>query len=615
MSRLKSIPADADAGSVTHRLRCLRARLGALARREEGLAIPTVMIVMVIGLGFASVAVTISANSQGETQRDQKRKAALAIADAGAQRAQLTYNKITTSAANPCVVKTGSGSSATLTTGPIPAATSPFCAPIGGSGDSDAKVGTKGGYFTYWVNPCVDVVSGTGCSFVNGATPVKRMIKIVSQGYQQAITRRVSVAASGYRGQLANTTAKAIGLDSFTMSGWSELEVDAATNGDFVMQRSGGCPGTGSDADGVNDNDPLNVSNGCPRVCLGDWYTDLKVTVGAAPKGLSYPSGTQGCTLHDPNNAKNPKPNPGSPNAPENFKPRVNPPGKPEVGTLNSPDQITSGQYADPSAQQVSVINSGNLTLAPVDTSSVNPTGNARLALINQTGGDTSTGPGTINWNSSTRTLTMNGTGDLATPLRLNIGGGDYSLCKLVMTGYSQLIMAAQAQSRFFIDSPEDCGLSGNPVVQLSVHDYSRIGSATYDSLNYDPTKPNDLANQAKLALLSVAMVGSEGTGSSFIPTKADFQIPVTYPDGAVNAQQLKLYAPRTAISLDTGYSRENEGWFVGKTLAMIHGSEIESNPSMPAVGAEIVPPDFVLFTRDTYVECGPAGVAIDAHC
>lgn len=624
------------------------------------------MIVMVIGLGFAAVAVTIAATSQGETQRDQDRKAALAIAEAGAQRAMLTYNKITTTTANPCVVKSNYGSNATLAPGPIPSSTSPFCRQIGGATnadstgiDPDARVGTKDGYFTYWVRPCdTSIISGTSCNFPSGPG-VTRTIKIVSQGYQRGVTRRVAITASGIRGQLTNTKAKAIGLDDFSMEGWSELEVDAATNGNFTMRRQGGCPGqsrdgTWSDADGINDNDGvggLSNGNGCPRVCLGDWYANIKVTVGTAPDhDVSYPSGTQGCTLHDTNRAPL-LPDDGDPNTPrvynENpttWKPRVNPPGPPEIGTLPPPDAIPAGNGypGDSTAPTVTVSHKGDLSLTPINSASLPPanssTGDLRLASctlpappgscgLNTAGKESASGQGTITWSSATRTLTLNGTGDLSNPLRLNIGGADYNLCKLTMTGYSQLIMASGASSRLFFDSPENCiaggAALGNPAVQLSVSDYSRIGSETYDSLNYnpnitDPSNPNYASNLAKLALPTVAMVGSTGSGSSFIPTKAQFVIPVVWPNGAVQAQQMKLYAPLTDIVLDTGYSRENEGWFVGKTLAMKHGSEIESNPAMDPVGTDIVSPDFVHFSKATYVECGPPAtnnVPIDLHC
>ena len=145
------------------RIRRMRQGFRALVSNERGIAIPTVLSVMVIGLGFSAVAITVAISAQGETTRDQNRKDALAIADAGAQRALFTYNKITTSGATPCVFKTGSGPAATLIPPvTVPAATNPFCAPIGGAADPDAQVGN--GYFTYWVDPCVGThvgVTGT----------------------------------------------------------------------------------------------------------------------------------------------------------------------------------------------------------------------------------------------------------------------------------------------------------------------------------------------------------------------------------------------------------------------------------------------------------------------
>jgi len=582
-------------------IRRMQKRLAALASSERGVAIEMVLVVMVVGLGFSAVAINAAISSQSGTTRDQARKDALAIADAGAQRALYTYNKITTEAPTPCVVKTGSGGAATLTEGGISASTNPFCAPVGGSADSDAMVGN--GYFTYWVHPCTNQMQAGACNFTAGQT---RVIKIVSEGCSNTsptcaggIARRVAITASGVPGSLATGSAKAIGLDGISMEGWTEMEVPAATNKTFVMRAQGGCPG---DTQG---------HAGCPRICPGDWKYPVEVSVGPDPNDLIEAPGTQRCT-------------PG----------RNNPPGPPEsdavvikrtitlapvdIGTAKTQNDngrlgncttnwTNQAAYnaaiawnADPAhslpSQKVPVptpvyASQPGCTLnAPGSTPPVN----------NGPNKDTSIAPGTISWDPATRTLTMNGTGDAQHRLTLQLLGRNYLFCKVQLTGWSDLQVANttampgtnNVASKLFFDSPENC--PGNPTTQITVKDGSNIDSLNWNAFN----KPSPGV------LPLIAMVGSSSKS-----TTAEFRTGIWF-----FANKAMLYAPRTDIVLDT-WARENEGWYAGKTIAMKSGAEIESPPTLDPVGVGIAPSDFILFHQDTYVECGPPGSTIDANC
>ncbi len=632
----------------------LRGGFAAL-KGEPGFAVPTVLAVMVIGLGFSAVAVSVAVTTQGDTSRDLNHKAALAIADAGVQRAFYTYNKITTHEQTPCVLKGGYGAGASLSEGRI-GSNSPYCDPIGGTSnadfsgiDPDSKVGS--GYFTYWVSPCVGEVSAGRCTWVTtNGTVLIRPIKIVSQGCSNTspscaggVIRRVAIAAHGKPGSLSTGDAKAIGLDSFTMEGWSELEVPGATNGDFVMKHQGGCPGTGSDRDGQYDGSPLDSRNGCPRVCPGDWDYTQFVSVGPG-KQMVTPSGTQICNANknltlgcdtdgsDPYHA-----GPGCP--------RVNPPGPPESivcsATFNSPGIPSKGIRGCTEADQRTISlepikldanlkntnDDGRLPInctvtwtnkaaydawvaqprpkppAPAPIYTENPTGCASAP-------DSVSGPGTVRWNSATRTLTLDGTGDSGHRFTVDLGGRNYVLCKLVMTGDSVINVTnttAMANtdhvaSKIFIDSPENCP-PDHPTTQLDISDAS-----TFESATWDPFKKK--GNGTDIGLLPlVAMVGSPDTR-----TTAYFHT----EEALWQAQKVMLYAPLTDVILDTGIARENEGWFAGRTLSMIHGSEIESPPDLGSIGVDIASPDYTVFTRDAYVECGapgPLGSSPDTNC
>jgi hypothetical protein len=635
----------------------IRARLDALQRSERGFAVATVLAVIVIGLSFSAVAVSVAVQTQGQTSRDLNKKVALAIADAGAQQALFNYNKITTVEATPCIVKdtTTDPTNPELKPGDSRGpSTGTFCGGIGGPNDPDARVGT--GYFTYYVDPCLNEAVGGACHWL-ATDPLQeespRNIEIVSVGCSNmsptcagGIQRRVSVSATGNPGSLATGNAKAIGLDAFTMSGWSELEVPAATNGSFKMLQEGGCPNAGSDRDGYLDGDPLNNANGCPRVCPGDWQYNAVLSIGPSPPNdVETPANTQACSFD-----KDLRPYPVGPGCNVTGRdpyhvglgcPRVNPPGPAESSvcseTFNAQDAASRG------GDQCKQPDHRTITLAPVDIGTYKTQndngrlGNCRITWTNQAAynaavqagqpppspiyarspascgtnpnADTVDGPGTVNWDPVSRTLTLDGTGDTGHRLSLNIGGSNYVLCRLVMTGESRLYMTNTTKlpgtdhvaTRFFFDSPENCGLP-NGSDQISLR-----GDSNFESQTWNPFAKSDDPNQPPdIGLLPLMMM----VGSTRLATNASI-----HTNNFFYPLKVMLYAPRTDIVLDTGFARENEGWFAGKTIAMQHGSEIESPPALGSVGVGIAGQDYTNFQQYRYVECGPPGTTIDANC
>jgi hypothetical protein len=223
-------------------IRRMQTRVAALASNERGMAVPIVLTVMMIGLGFSAAAITVSISAQSGTNHDQASKDALAIADAGVQRALLNKNKIETSLAEPCVKKDP-------TTGyyrdKLPSAPSPWCDPVGGPTDPDARVGN--GYFTYWVNPCFYTqVSGSGCASNINYFVALRFAKIVAEGCSNmsptcagGVTRRVAITPHGRVDSVTNSyTSGAIGRDAITTDGSSTINTDVATNGIVGMNAS-----------------------------------------------------------------------------------------------------------------------------------------------------------------------------------------------------------------------------------------------------------------------------------------------------------------------------------------------------------------------------------------
>lgn len=214
----------------------------------------------------------------------------------------------------------------------------------------------------------------------------------------------------------------------------------------------------------------------------------------------------------------------------------------------------------------------GMLTLPPVDASNV-WTSNSNGRFFGQDAKS-----GSVSWDATSRTLNMGGNSTLT------LGGINYSLCKLEMAGGSNLIVAQGASVNIFFHSPEQCGLTGDPVNQLSMTGNPHLGPT---SLN-----PGDMR------LLFV--------GSDTIATSATL-------DGNPSAggSDFTLYAPRTDVTLqgDPTY----RGAVVGKTLSVIGNAKLLGHPG--SLNSNI--PVVIRYDRDRYVECTGAAAQSppDAYC
>ena len=181
-------------------------------------------------------------------------------------------------------------------------------------------------------------------------------------------------------------------------------------------------------------------------------------------------------------------------------------------------------------------------------------------------GFDTATGSPV--WDPVTKTLTLDGS-DTVT-----LGGNDYLLCRLDMSGSSRLIMAAGATANLYIESPENCGMS-DPAEQIKA-----IGTSAIISTAYDP-------DNGRFDLLGIYMLGSDNVTSTAIF------------NGTANVgNEFVLYAPRTDVEI--GGTAEYHGAIAGKTLlvdgtALLTSTATPPNPDIATI---------ILYKRDRYVEC-----------
>lgn len=215
---------------------------------------------------------------------------------------------------------------------------------------------------------------------------------------------------------------------------------------------------------------------------------------------------------------------------------------------------------------------SGTLTLPPVDP------GNSWT--VNDDGRffglDTKTG--NVSWDSTTRSLSMSGNSSLT------LGGSVYSFCSFSMAGNSTLFIAASAQVKIYLDSPEQCGTNGGS--QLSMSGNARVSN----------TSGNPVAAQ-------VYMVGSSSKSTSASLSG----------NGAVRNDML-LYAPKTDVSI-SGNGTYN-GAVAGKSVTISGNGHVTYDSRVDGVSTltNVIP----LYTRDRYVECSGiagSGQAANFNC
>lgn len=170
-------------------------------------------------------------------------------------------------------------------------------------------------------------------------------------------------------------------------------------------------------------------------------------------------------------------------------------------------------------------------------------------------------------WDATHKTINL---GSNAT---LTMGGHNYLVCGLYIGG--QLIMAAGAEVRIFVDTPEHCGLAPG-ATQVEV-----TGNANIVSTGFNPA-------ESKYAVPGIYLLGSGSvklTGNS-------------------GTNELLLYAPESEVEV-----KGNATWIgdiAGKTLLLAGSPTMESSPG-------IAPPEETtqsLWERTHYVECTGAGAS-----
>lgn len=179
----------------------LRRNLRSLARREQGMALPTALFALIAAFALGTAAILSSVDVQQGERGDMGRKDSIAAADAGANVALLRLNRFQDklTEATPCVGPAGEAQ--TPTGGWCPA--------------TPVESLNKGASFTYQVSAFNKFGS----------------IKVISIGTAAGESRRVEVGLFSLNGQKIFGDEHLIGKENIEFKGNPTIDTDIGTNG------------------------------------------------------------------------------------------------------------------------------------------------------------------------------------------------------------------------------------------------------------------------------------------------------------------------------------------------------------------------------------------------
>ncbi|HET9162474.1 MAG TPA: hypothetical protein VFN89_03380 [Solirubrobacterales bacterium] len=216
----------------------LRMRVRLLRQSEEGMALPTALLAMMIAFSMSTAAVVFSVDTQHGSVRDHSSKEAIAAADAGANVALMRLNQFGNdfTAASPCL---GLSGSTLVLSGPQ---ADGWCPEMTGT--------VAEGSYAYRVGP-----SEAACASTGGEQCV------VAVGAAGGVTRRIAVSldSSGTPGLFKN--AGIIANKDVTLTNHAEARVGIGTNGSIHRELSASI--CGNARHGVGQTGPVEEELSC----------------------------------------------------------------------------------------------------------------------------------------------------------------------------------------------------------------------------------------------------------------------------------------------------------------------------------------------------------------
>jgi hypothetical protein len=472
-----------------------------LRRNEAGMALPVALFAMISSMALAGAAVTATTDVQIGAHRDDSSKDAIAAADAGANVARVRQTRygFVLNNWNPCLVL----SAGQLTKGPAEIVDGQrWCPPVSGT--------VGGASYVYQVSPV-----GEDCG--------QYELCVVSTGTADEVDRRIEVTYN--RTGLVTNESEKIGRETREQIEQTERELKEAQEKEDEqlakeleekIKKEKEEEAKRAAVEGFIGRDGITLSG------------NADIRVGLGTNGHLSTSGNASIC------------------------------GDIRVGVGKK--WTKSGNASQCSGYQTT---EGNVDLPPVSSfipptiATFNSNGRLRACTSTNVPADCQKDAYTGNWkskppfNATSRAITLSSNDTLT------VGGGDYWICSISMSGNSQLIMATGSRVRFFFDTPEKCG-TGN---QLSLSGNNRISATGY---------------QPGLGQFDVP--GFYFLGS---PTVAS-QINLSGNFGTVN--EMIVYGPDTYINISGNATFK--GILVGRQIAMSGNGKVEQDAGFP------VPPE-----------------------
>ena len=168
-------------------------------------------------------------------------------------------------------------------------------------------------------------------------------------------------------------------------------------------------------------------------------------------------------------------------------------------------------------------------------------------------------------FNPSNRSISLSGN------TILTLGGGDYWICSLSLSGNSKFVMAKGAKVRFFFDTPENCGTSN----QISMSGNNEITATGYEPAAGQFDVPGFYLLGSTSWVSQVSLSGNSSTTDEFVIYGPD-----TYINVSGNATFKGIVAGRQIAWSGNGKIENDQGFVVPP--------EIDS-PSGDGSGAEAI--------------------------
>ena len=231
---------------------------------------------------------------------------------------------------------------------------------------------------------------------------------------------------------------------------------------------------------------------------------------------------------------------------------------------------------------------------------------NGRVTACNKSGEPAECESDTYNgkWSSTSPLNPSNRRISLSGNTTLTVGGGDYWLCELTLSGNSELIMAAGAHVRFFFDTPEHCGTYN----QINLSGNNRIAASGYQPGDEQFDMPGFYLLGSPTVATQVNLSGNYSTTNEFVLYGPD-----TYINISGNATFKGVIAGKRIAMSGNGKFEQDAGFELPPELNPWDGGE-PGEPGEPEPEPE--PTGAPSYTAQYYVECsGEATPAPDAGC